>query len=124
MTQQQTSQAGLRPPFTSNGADERQTEGALSGAWDQHLASEVAARSPEQALATMTQEPYVNVVALMIGGRGRDEVLDFYRHHFLNQIPPDLESVPVSRTVGQGRVVDELILRFTHSIRMDWLLPG
>jgi hypothetical protein len=25
---------------------------------------------------------------------------------------------------GQGQVVDELIMRFTHSIRMDWLLPG
>jgi|SRR5262245_41524078 len=100
------------------------TENTLSGAWDQHLASEFAAKSPEQALATMTAEPYVNVVALMVGGRGRDEVLDFYRHHFLSQIPPDMESVPVSRTVGQGRVVDEQILRFTHSIRMDWLLPG
>ena len=64
------------------------------------------------------------MVALMIGGRGRDQVLDFYPNHFLSQIPPDLEAVPVSRTVGQGRVVDELVLRFTHSIRMDWLLPG
>ena len=26
--------------------------------------------------------------------------------------------------LGQGRVVDELVARFTHSIRMDWLLPG
>src|SRR5262249_10186670 len=43
---------------------------------------------------------------------------------FLNQIPPDLEMVPVSRTIGQNQVVDELIARFTHSIRMDWLLPG
>src|SRR5262249_43756770 len=43
---------------------------------------------------------------------------------FLNQIPPDLEMVPVSRTIGQDRVVDELVMRFTHSIRMDWLLPG
>src|SRR5262249_45350898 len=100
------------------------TEGTLSNAWDQHLASEFAAKSPEEALATMTAEPYVNVVALMIGGRGRDEVRDFYADHSLSQPPPDLETVPVSRTVGQGRVVDELILRFTHSIRMDWLLPG
>jgi carboxymethylenebutenolidase len=35
-----------------------------------------------------------------------------------------MEMVTVSRTVGQQRVVDELIARFTHSIRMDWLLPG
>ena len=100
------------------------TETTLSNAWDQHLASEFAAQSPEQALATMTAEPYVNVVPLMIGSRGRDETRDFYANHFLCQIPPDMETVPVSRTVGQGRVVDELIMRFTHSIRMDWILPG
>jgi carboxymethylenebutenolidase len=100
------------------------TEETLSSAWDQHLASEFAARSPEQALATMTAEPYVNEVALMVGGRGRDEVRAFYCNHFLSQIPPDLQTVPISRTVGQGRVVDELILRFTHTLRMDWLLPG
>jgi carboxymethylenebutenolidase len=100
------------------------TERTLSSAWGQHLASEFAAKSPEQALATMTAEPYVNVVALMIGARGRDEVRDFYANHFLSQIPPDMEMVPVSRTVGQGRVADELILRFTHSTRMDWILPG
>ena len=49
---------------------------------------------------------------------------DFFANHFLPQLPPDIEIVPVSRTIGQGRVVDELIIRFTHSIRMDWLLPG
>jgi carboxymethylenebutenolidase len=101
-----------------------ETEGTLSSAWDQHLASEFAAKSPEQALETMTAEPYVNVVALMIGARGRDDVRDFYENHFLSHIPPDMEMVPVSRTIGQGRVVDELIMRFTHSIRMNWLLPG
>ena len=101
-----------------------ETERTLSSAWDQHLASEFAAKSADQALDTMTAEPYVNEVALMIGGRGRDEVRGFYANHFLNQIPPDLEMVTVSRTIGQGRVVDELVARFTHSIRMDWLLPG
>ena len=100
------------------------SEEALSSAWDQHLASEFAAKSPEQALATMAAEPYVNVVPLMIGARGRDEVRDFYANHFLCQIPPDMEMVPVSRTIGQGRVVDELVMRFTHTIHMDWLLPG
>jgi carboxymethylenebutenolidase len=100
------------------------TEGTLSNAWDQHLASEFAAKSADQALATMTAEPYVNMVPLMIGARGRIELHDFYANHFLNQIPPDMEMVTVSRTIGQGRVVDELIARFTHSIRIDWLLPG
>ena len=101
-----------------------ETEGTLSSAWDQHLASEFAAKSADQALATMTAEPYVNEVPLMIGARGRAELRDFYANHFLNQIPPDMEMVTVSRTIGQGRVVDELIMRFTHSIRLDWVLPG
>jgi len=101
-----------------------ETEGTLSGAWDQHLASEFEARSADQALATMSADPHVNHVPLMIGGRGRTELHDFYANHFLNQIPADMETVPVSRTIGQGRVVDEMIMRFTHTIRMDWLLPG
>jgi carboxymethylenebutenolidase len=100
------------------------TEETLSSAWDQHIASEFAAKSADQALATMTADPYVNEVPLMLGARGRAELHDFYANHFLNQIPPDMEMVPVSRTIGQGRVVDELIARFTHSIRMDWVLPG
>jgi hypothetical protein len=50
----------------TRGANEMATEGTLSSAWDQHLASEFAAKSPEQALETMTAEPYVNVVALVV----------------------------------------------------------
>jgi carboxymethylenebutenolidase len=101
-----------------------EAERTLSGAWDEHLASEFGAKSAEQAMATMSAEPYVNVVPLMIGARGRAELRDFYANHFLSQIPPDTEVVTVSRTIGQGRVVDELIMRFTHSIRLDWILPG
>ena len=59
-----------------------ETEGTLSNAWDQHLASEFAAKCADQALATMTAEPYVNVVPLMIGARGRIELRDFYANHF------------------------------------------
>jgi carboxymethylenebutenolidase len=78
----------------------------------------------DQSVATMTRDSYVNLIPLMIGARGRDDVREFYANHFVSQLPPDIEIVPVSRTAGQGRVVDELIIRFTHSIRMDWLLPG
>jgi carboxymethylenebutenolidase len=101
-----------------------ETEGTLSSAWDQHIASEFAAKSADQALATMSAEPYVNMVPLMIGARGRSELRDFYANHFLSQIPPDKEMVTLSRTIGQERVVDELVARFTHSMVMDWLLPG
>src|SRR5262249_8504279 len=110
--------------ITLRGVDEMETEGTLSNAWDQHLASEFTAKSADQALAPMTADPHVNLVPLMVGARGRTQLHDFYANHFLNQIPPDVEMVSVSRTIGQGRVVEESIMRFTHSIRMDWLLPG
>ena len=102
-----------------------ETEVTLSSAWDQHLALEFTAKSADQALATMSAEPYVNVLPLMIGARGRVELRDCYANHIMSaQIPPDMEMVTVSRTIGRDRVVDELVMRFTHSIRLDWLLPG
>ena len=32
--------------------------------------------------------------------------------------------IPVSRTIGEDQLVDEMVFKFTHSIRMDWMLPG
>jgi hypothetical protein len=72
-----------------------ETEGTLSSAWNQHLASEFAARSADRALATMAAEPYVNVVPPMIGALGRAELHDFYANHFLSgktvMDPPRIE---------------------------------
>jgi len=101
-----------------------ENEKTLSNVWDQHVGAEFTAKDADQSVATMTAEAYVNLIPLMAGAHGRDRVRDFYANHFLQQLPPDIEIVPVSRTIGQGQVVDELIVRFTHSIRMDWLLPG
>ena len=32
--------------------------------------------------------------------------------------------VPVSRTVGDDQLVDEMVVRFTHTSEIDWMLPG
>jgi carboxymethylenebutenolidase len=61
---------------------------------------------------------------VLTGGVGLEEVRKFYSERFIPQQPPDTEIVPLSRTVGNDRVVDELISRFTHTIKMEWLLPG
>ena len=39
-------------------------------------------------------------------------------------MPDDLQSILISRTVGETQIVDETILKFTHTIRMDWILPS
>ena len=99
-------------------------EETMTSVWEKHVGAEFAHRSAEEALETMTADPYVLTVPLMIGGRGREGVHDYYANHFVGQFPPDIELVPVSRTIGQDQLVDEMIMRFTHTIRMDWLLPG
>jgi carboxymethylenebutenolidase len=97
---------------------------ATNALWDKHLESEFSQKDPDAALKTMTDNPRVTTVPTMVGGRGKAELRNFYARHFLNQIPPDIEVISVSRTIGQGRVVDELVVKFTHTLQMDWVLPG
>ena len=72
----------------------------------------------------MVAEPSVNHVPTMTGGRGHDAVRRFYRDHFIGGSPPDTSLTPVSRTIGQDQIVDEMIFAFTHTQTMDWMLPG
>jgi carboxymethylenebutenolidase len=99
-------------------------EQRLNDLWEEHLRTEFAAHSADEAITTMVANPLVNQVPVMIGGDGRQELHEFYAKYFLPQIPPDTDMVPVSRTIGQGRLVEEMIFRFTHTIPMDWMLPG
>jgi carboxymethylenebutenolidase len=96
----------------------------INDLWEEHLRTEFNAHSADEAIATMVANPLVNQVPVMIGGDGKKELHEFYAKYFLPQIPPDTEMVPVSRTIGQGRLVEEMVFRFTHSIPMDWMLPG
>ena len=98
-------------------------EQKLADVWDEHLRAEFEARSVNETLATMVANPRVHLAPVMLGGNGKEEVSEFYER-FMSQIPKDTEIVPVSRTVGQGRVVEEIIFRFTHNVRMAWMLPG
>lgn len=99
-------------------------EQALSDAWDEHMRHEFEAHDPDDTIATMVDVPRVYEVPVMLGGEGREQVYEFYAKHFLPRIPPDLSMTPISRTIGQGRLVDEVIISFTHTVPMDWMLPG
>ncbi len=101
-----------------------ETEGTLSSVFEKHVTAEFLSKDADQALETLADDPYVNLVPLMLGGRGRHGVREFYANHFVAQLPSDIEIVPVSRTIGQSQLVEEMIIRFTHTLRMDWLLPG
>ncbi len=97
---------------------------SLSAKWDEHVKYEFATRDTEDTLKTMVPDAYVNHVPVMTGGVGHDELRDFYSQRFIPQMPPDTSMTPVSRTIGVDRVVDEMVFEFTHTIKMDWMLPG
>jgi carboxymethylenebutenolidase len=49
------------------------------------------------------------------GGIGHDELARFYKYHFIDSNPVDMKLTPISRTVGTDRIVDEMIVSFTHT---------
>jgi len=69
-------------------------------------------------------EPFVNHVPTMIGGVGADEVADFYGKYSIGHWPDNTRIIPVCRTIGTDRVIDEMIMSFTHDIPMPTFLPN
>jgi carboxymethylenebutenolidase len=92
--------------------------------FDQHVGAELAG-DLDTTMATMSDSPHLNHVPTMAGGVGQSGVRAFYRDHLVGKFfPPDVKMVNVSRTVGEDQVVDEVVIRFTHTTVIDWLLPG
>jgi len=96
----------------------------LNDLWDEHISDEFTVRDTEATLGTMLPDAYVNHIPVMTGGVGREALREFYSKHFIPAMPPDTQIIPVSRTVGNDRLVDEMIFSFTHTQEMPWMLPG
>jgi carboxymethylenebutenolidase len=92
--------------------------------WQQHTYAEFVLKDADAALATMTENPYVLLIATGVVRVGRAAVRQFYADKFLPNISPDLEITTLSQTFGDDRIAEEMAVRFTHTIDMDWLLPG
>ena len=92
--------------------------------WEEHTAHEFSTRDTEATLETMVEDAYVNHIPTMTGGYGKKALRDFYSRHFIPSMPPDTSLTPISRTVGDNQLVDEMIFAFTHTQEMPWMLPG
>src|SRR5437667_11128825 len=111
--------------------NKRETGANLSAAqevllklWEEHVRHEFTTHHTEDTLATMVEDAYVNHIPVLTGGVGWKQLREFYSKRFIPQMPPDTEMIPLSRTIGNDQLVDEMIFKFTHTIRMDWMLPG
>jgi len=100
------------------------TQADLSRLWEEHTRHEFSTRDTESTLATMVEDAYVNHVPVLTGGAGKSALRIFYSVDFIPRMPPDTKLTPVSRTVGEDQLVDEMIFSFTHTLEMPWMLPG
>jgi len=105
--------------------------GALSPAQQQmlagylrHTAAEFETRRPQDAIATMVESPHVTLFPTLAGGVGREAVHEFYSDHFVFNMPPDMDLVLLARIVAADHIVEESVMRFTHTVELDWILPG
>jgi len=72
---------------------------------------------PLGTVNTMVPDSYVNHIPVLTGGVGREQVEAFYSQYLIPQTPPDIENIPISRTIGVDRLVDEPVLeRFLQDV--------
>ncbi|MHC4858173.1 MAG: dienelactone hydrolase, partial [Planctomycetota bacterium] len=85
----------------------------LDAIFNAHMNAELAG-DLDQTLATMAPS-----------GQGPQGVRTFYSKRLIGQFfPPDVTIETISRTYSEERLIDELIISFTHTIKMDHMLPG
>ncbi len=79
----------------------------------------------ERTMATMSAVPHLNHVPVRAGGHGYKAVRSFYDKHLVGQFFAEgSEFKLLSRTASSERIVDEFVITFRHSHRMDFFLPG
>jgi carboxymethylenebutenolidase len=100
------------------------TQEELAQLWEEHMRHEFETKNTNETIATMVPDSYVNHIPVMTGGYGHDELRRFYSTHFIPKMPPDMAMTPLSRTIGTDQLVDEMVIRFTHTVEIDWMLPG
>ncbi|MGB8888414.1 MAG: nuclear transport factor 2 family protein [Candidatus Korobacteraceae bacterium] len=92
--------------------------------FDAHMAAEFTAPDLDATMATMTDAPVLTHVPVLTGGYGYDAVRGFYAKYFLKHWPADTQVTRISRTIANDRLIDEIIVSFTHDIEMPAMLPG
>jgi len=91
--------------------------------FEQHFDAELNG-DLDTTMATMSDDPHLNHVPVMAGGVGKQGVRQFYRDHLVGKFfPPDLQITKISSTIGNHQIVEEMVISFTHTTPIDFLIP-
>lgn len=95
----------------------------VSALFDAHMQAELAA-DLDATMETMVDSPHLLNLGSGTGGVGLEGVRRFYSEQLIGQFfPKDVEFIPISRTLDGERLVDEVVIKFTHTQRIQHLLP-
>src|SRR3954453_11355345 len=103
--------------------EQRKTASELEQFWEEHIRHEFSTRSTEDTLRTMVEDAYVDHVPVLTGGSGHHELRQVYSAHFIPRMPPAMVMPAVSWTIATDPLVDEMVISFTNTTEMDWMLP-
>jgi hypothetical protein len=93
--------------------------------WNSRFEDDDPDRASMGVVKQMTQNsPHVTILPTMEGGVGRKKLAEFYGEFFVPSLVEDFNIRLISRTLGVNRIVDEMVVSFTHSDEVDWILPG
>jgi len=88
------------------------------------MESSFVTKDIDAMMEELTEDTHVNHMPTGAGGNGKAAVREFYSKHMFFTNPPDTKSTSISRTVGRNSVVDEMLFSFTHTQKVDWMLPN
>ena len=102
----------------------KDTHTNASELFDAHMQAELSA-DLNATMETMVANPHLINLGSGLCGFDQEGVRKFYAEQLIGQFfPPDAEFVPISRTIDGERLVDEVVIKFTHTRKIGWLLPS
>jgi carboxymethylenebutenolidase len=91
--------------------------------WEQHVGFEFDTRDTDATLDTMVPETYVNHVPVKTGGRGREELREFYGHSFISRMPHDAHQPYRRRQPPRRRNDFRIHPQYRHALDVPGVPP-
>ena len=98
----------------------------LQQLWQTHIDYEFGPKAnADLTMETMIDNSYVNHIPTSMGGMGHNDLRNFYNDLFIPSVI-NWNIEPISRTLDNNnrRLVDEMIVTFNHTMKIDFLLPN
>ncbi len=96
----------------------------LNQTWQDFENKALKSSSIDEIAAMLTPESYIYVLPSLAGAKSSSDTARFFSNFNKANLPDDFKVSLVSRTVSANRIIDEIIISFTHSKPVPFLIPN